>query len=105
MVAVSDNVRYLVSTLRETIPSPKVGNRCIVMGSEAESEASKEATSANPTAARTEDGGSGENKATGVTYITPYEQLYTTMYVTLRLTSIIIRCCEFVDYDERRRMA
>ena len=41
------------------------GTRCIVMGSEAGSEASKEATSANPTAARTEDGGTGENKSTG----------------------------------------
>ena len=37
------------------------------MGSEAGSEACQEATSANPTAARTEDGGSGENKATGAT--------------------------------------
>ena len=68
-----------MSTLIETLPSPKVDRRCIVVESAAGSEAPNEATSANPTATWTEDGGSGENKATGaysLVYLSGYDQTY-----------------------------
>ena len=51
----------------ETLPSPKGGRRCIVVEAGAGSEAPNEAYSANPTSTWVEDGGSGENKATGAT--------------------------------------